>query len=220
MAPENPRVELTVSARTVLLFLGLCVLVALALFSLGTLFSILLAAVVAVGLDPVVTAMVRRGWKRGHAALAVFAALFVALLALVLVTAGPVSLVTLTFLALFLLMERPTITDWLFGFARPDTEMRSRPVLEESIGAVSSSLIGNIGRSRSSPPSWPASPRPAGRGVSGWHSCARFPKRPRNRVATRQPFQEDDEDGIVPTPRRHRGRAPIQDAREVRIDRR
>ena len=27
------------------------------------------------------------------------------------------SLVTLTFLALFLLMERPTITDWLFGFA-------------------------------------------------------------------------------------------------------
>ena len=26
------------------------------------------------------------------------------------------SLVTLTFLALFLLMERPTITDWLFGF--------------------------------------------------------------------------------------------------------
>ena len=32
------------------------------------------------------------------------------------------SLVTLTFLALFLLMERPTITDWLFGFARPETE--------------------------------------------------------------------------------------------------
>ena len=30
------------------------------------------------------------------------------------------SLVTLTFLALFLLMERPMITDWLFGFAPPE----------------------------------------------------------------------------------------------------
>src|SRR5262249_19323015 len=54
------------------------------------------------------------------------------------------SLVTLTFLALFLLMERPTITDWLFGFTRPNVEARWRPVLEESISAVSSSLIGNV----------------------------------------------------------------------------
>ena len=54
------------------------------------------------------------------------------------------SLVTLTFLALFLLMERPTITDWLFGFAPPSVDRRWRPVLEESITAVSSSLIGNV----------------------------------------------------------------------------
>ena len=54
------------------------------------------------------------------------------------------SLVTLTFLALFLLMERPTITDWLFGFAPPAAEERWRPVLEDSITAVSSSLIGNV----------------------------------------------------------------------------
>jgi predicted PurR-regulated permease PerM len=54
------------------------------------------------------------------------------------------SLVTLTFLALFLLIERPTITDWLFGFTTPDTELRWRPVVEESISAVSSSLLGNI----------------------------------------------------------------------------
>ena len=54
------------------------------------------------------------------------------------------SLVTLTFLALFLLMERPTITDWLFGFAPPASEARWRPVLEDSIRAVSSSLIGNV----------------------------------------------------------------------------
>ena len=43
------------------------------------------------------------------------------------------SLVTLTFLALFLLMERPTITDWLFGFAPPSVDPRWRPVLEDSI---------------------------------------------------------------------------------------
>ena len=43
------------------------------------------------------------------------------------------SLVTLTFLALFLLMERPTITDWLFGFAPPAIERRWHPVIEESI---------------------------------------------------------------------------------------
>jgi predicted PurR-regulated permease PerM len=52
--------------------------------------------------------------------------------------------VTLTFLALFLLMERPSITDWLFGFAHPVVEARWRPVVEESIKAVSSSLIGNV----------------------------------------------------------------------------
>ena len=54
------------------------------------------------------------------------------------------SLVTLTFLALFLLMERPTITDWLFGFTPPEVEARWRPVVEDSIRAVSSSLIGNV----------------------------------------------------------------------------
>jgi predicted PurR-regulated permease PerM len=54
------------------------------------------------------------------------------------------SLVTLTFLALFLLMERPMITDWLFGFATPENEKRWRPVVEDSISAVSTSLIGNL----------------------------------------------------------------------------
>ena len=54
------------------------------------------------------------------------------------------SLVTLTFLALFLLMERPTITDWLFGFAPPAVERRWHPVVEDAISAVSSSLIGNV----------------------------------------------------------------------------
>lgn len=54
------------------------------------------------------------------------------------------SLVTLTFLALFLLMERPMITAWLFGFAPPEAEARWHPVVEDGIRAISSSLIGNL----------------------------------------------------------------------------
>jgi predicted PurR-regulated permease PerM len=54
------------------------------------------------------------------------------------------SIVTLTFLALFLLMERPTITAWLFGFTAPDVERRWSPVVEESIVVVSQSLLGNV----------------------------------------------------------------------------
>jgi predicted PurR-regulated permease PerM len=210
-SPPAQRVEIVIPARTLLVLLGFGALVAIALLSLGTLLSILLAAVVALGLDPVVGALVRRGRRRGPAALAVFAALFVAVVVLVLVSAGPVwneiveflealpamwdelkskpvfqdivstagaddtirnaleelaqglpeaasallgiaggvfgsvlSLVTLTFLALFLLMERPAITDWLFGFASPATEKRWHPVVEEAIQGVSSSLIGNV----------------------------------------------------------------------------
>jgi len=209
--PPPQQVEVVVPVRTILLLLGFAALVALALLSLGTLISILLATVLALGLDPVVSALVKRGWGRGKAAVAVFAALFVAVFLLVLVTAGPVwdqivefvqaipgywdeitskpgfeeltstagaddtianllkdlaaglpdaanavlgaaagvfgsvlSLVTLTFLALFLVMERPTITDWLFGFTSPAVDARWRPVLENSIQAVSSSLIGNL----------------------------------------------------------------------------
>jgi predicted PurR-regulated permease PerM len=205
------RVEIVVTVRTLLMLLVVGGLVALAILSLGTLLSIFLAAIIALGLDPIVAAMVKRGWGRGRAALTVFAALFAAVFALVLITAGPVwreivdfvhqlpqlweeiqqtdwfkrivdtagadesvkqalrdfanglpeaassllgaaggvfgsilSLVTLTFLALFLLMERPTITDWLFGFAPPDADARWHPVLEDSIRAVSSSLLGNI----------------------------------------------------------------------------
>jgi predicted PurR-regulated permease PerM len=200
-----------VSARTLVVLLAVGAIVALVLLSLGTLLSVFVAAVLALGLDPVVGALVRRGWGRGRAALAVFAGLFASVFAIVLITAGPLwdqivefvhalpgywddltnsdafqnivstggaddtvrtalknlaaglpdaatavigiaggvfgsllSLVTLTFLSLFLLMERPTITNWLFGFAAPAVEARWRPVLEESISAVSSSLIGNV----------------------------------------------------------------------------
>ena len=202
---------MVVPVRTLFVLLAFGSLVVLVVFSLGTLLSIFVAAVLALGLDPVVGALVRRGWGRGKAALAVFAALFAAAAAIVVFTAGPLweqivefanalpgywdeltqsaafenltstagaddtirnglkdlaaglpdaataligvfagvfgsvlSLVTLTFLSLFLLMERVTITDWLFGFATPEVERRWRPVLENSIRAVSSSLIGNV----------------------------------------------------------------------------
>jgi predicted PurR-regulated permease PerM len=209
--PEAPRVDVNVPVRTLATLTAFGGLVVLAVLSLGTLLSIFVAGVLALGLDPVVGGLVRRGWKRGPASVVVLASLFVATFVIVLVTAGPLwdqitdfihqlpvywdqltqtkgfqtltstanadqhirnvlkdlaaglpdaanavlgiagsvfgsvlSLVTLTFLALFLLMERPTITDWLFGFAPPAAERRWRPVLEDSIQAVSSSLIGNV----------------------------------------------------------------------------
>jgi predicted PurR-regulated permease PerM len=209
--PPPQRVEVIVPVRTLLVLLAFGALVVLAILSLGTLISIFLAAVIALGIDPLVTALEKRGWRRGPAALAVFAALFAAVFVIVLATAGPVwdeivefvnalpelwddltntavfqdiistadaddhvrdalrelaaglpeaasallgiaggvfgsvlSLVTLTFLALFLVMERPAIESWLFGFAAPDVESRWRPVVDDSIQAVSSSLLGNI----------------------------------------------------------------------------
>jgi predicted PurR-regulated permease PerM len=205
------RVEIVIGVRTLLTLLAFGVLIALALLSLGTLISIFLAAVLALGLDPVVASLVRRGWNRGRASVFVFFLLFAAGLVLTLLAVGPVwseikdfvnhlpqywdelqqkqwfkdltstagaddtirkalanlakgfpeaagtllgiagsvfgsvlSLVTLTFLSLFLLMERPQITDWLFGFATPETDARWRPVVENSVTAVSSSLIGNV----------------------------------------------------------------------------
>lgn len=221
MDPPPQRVEVVVSVRTLLVLLAFGAVVALAVFSLGTLLSIFVAAVLALGLDPVVGALVRRGWGRGRAAVAVFAALFAAAAAIVLITAAPLweqilefadalpgywddltnsaafkqltstggaddtirkalkelagglpdaasalggmaagvfgsvlSLVTLTFLSLFLLMERVTITDWLFGFGPPEVERRWRPVLEKSIsrGFLRSSATS---RSQSSPPRSP-----------------------------------------------------------------
>lgn len=208
--PPTRRVEVVIGARTLAALAAFGLLIALALLSLGTLISIFLAAVVAFGLDPVVGALVRRGWSRGIAACAVLLAVFVAVLLLVVLAIGPVwrevveflravpgyweqfassdlaeevfgdttredvrawlgdlvaevpgaastvlgaagsvfgsvlSLVTLVFLTLFLLMERPTITRWLFGFTPPEVEARWAPVVERSITAVSQSLLGNI----------------------------------------------------------------------------
>jgi predicted PurR-regulated permease PerM len=211
LRPGPKPVAIVIPLRTLVTVAVFAAFAALAVLSAGTLLSIFVAAVLALGLDPPVGALVARGWRRGRAALATFAALFLAVVAIVVVTAGPLwdqivdfinelpaywdeltqtdgfqqlvstggvddtirnalkdlaaglpeaatailgiaggafgsilSLVTLTFLALFLLMERPTITDWLFGFTPPEVERRWHPVLEECIEAVSHSLIGNV----------------------------------------------------------------------------
>ena len=88
--PQPQRVELVITARTLLILLAVGALVALALLSLGTLISIFLAAVLAFGLDPIVGGLVKRGWRRGPASVAVFAALFLAVALLVLLAVGPV----------------------------------------------------------------------------------------------------------------------------------
>src|SRR4051794_32672854 len=89
-AVRPQRVEIVISVRTLLTLFVFGLLVVLAILSLGTLLSIFLAAVLALGLDPVVATLVRRGWNRGRAALVVFAGLFASVFTLVLVTAGPV----------------------------------------------------------------------------------------------------------------------------------
>jgi len=52
--PPAQRVEVVVSARTLLVLLAVGGIVALVLLSLGTLLSVFVAAVLALGLDPVV----------------------------------------------------------------------------------------------------------------------------------------------------------------------
>src|SRR3712207_4474882 len=72
-AVQPQRVEVVVGMRTLLTVLVFGLLVVLAVFSLGTLLSIFLAAVLALGLDPVVGGLVARGWGRARASLVVFA---------------------------------------------------------------------------------------------------------------------------------------------------
>src|SRR3954452_15838792 len=90
MDPPPQRVEIAIPVRTLLSLLAFAALVALAIVSLGTLLSIFVAAVLAVGLDPVVGGLVKRGWRRGRAAVAVFGALFAGVTAIVVATAAPV----------------------------------------------------------------------------------------------------------------------------------
>jgi len=204
------RVEIVVSARTLIVIAGFVALAALTIAAHGVLLSIVVAVVLSLGLDPLVGALVARGWPRGRAAVCVFTSLLVAIGLIVTLTVNPLwneirafavhlprywdqlasnptlrpllssvsersvdshlstlaqevpraastvlglagtafssllSVVTVTFLSLFLLIERPRITDWLFGFTPPGTEARWRPILNQSISAVAATLLGNV----------------------------------------------------------------------------
>lgn len=210
--PEPPKqVQIAIPIRTLLVVSAYAAVVALAIVSFGTLLSMLVAAVIALGLDPVVAGLVDRGWQRGLAAVVTLGSLVVGVCLIIIATIGPIwrdvvafieqlpalwdeitssqgfhklsdatgadnaihkflekvvsglpdaatallgvagqtfgsalSLVTLAFLSLFLLMERPAITHWAFGFAPPAVQRRWEPVVERSISAVSSTLIGNV----------------------------------------------------------------------------
>src|SRR5690242_10043341 len=90
MREPSQRVEVIIPVRTLMVVLAFAFVVVLAVLSLDTLLSIFLAAILALGLDPVVSGLVRRGWPRGRAALFVFFAVGVAVAALVLLALGPV----------------------------------------------------------------------------------------------------------------------------------
>ena len=204
------RVEIVVPIRTLLVVAALVTVAWLVVAARGLLFSIIVATLLSLGLDPAVGALVTRGWSRARAALLAFASLLTGVALIVLVTINPLwseirafadhlpdywnqlaanptlkpllahvsgrsmdsdlstlakevprvativlgiagsafssalSVVTLTFLSLFVLIERPLITNWLFAFTHPQTEARWRPVLDQSISAVAATLVGNV----------------------------------------------------------------------------
>ena len=76
LRPGPKPVAIVIPLRTLVTVVVFAAFVALAVLSAGTLLSIFVAAVLALGLDPPVSALVARGWRRGRAALATFAALF------------------------------------------------------------------------------------------------------------------------------------------------
>ena len=207
---SNSQVEIVVPTRTLIAVAGCVGLAALVIALRGLLPTVVVAAVLSLGLDPLVGALETRGWPRGRAAVCVFAGLLASVALIVTLTIDPlwgeirafanhlptywnqlvsnptlkpllssvsersvdadlatlarelpgaagtvlglagtafsslVSVVTLAFLSLFLLIERRRITDWLFGFTPPGTEARWRPVLNRSISAVAATLLGNV----------------------------------------------------------------------------
>ena len=71
--PPAPKVEIVLSVQTVVKALAIFFGIILVYIAQEAILSILLSAVMVLGLDPPVAALERRGWGRGKAALAVFA---------------------------------------------------------------------------------------------------------------------------------------------------
>jgi predicted PurR-regulated permease PerM len=89
--PAGPRtVEVVVSVPTVVKAVGIFFALLLAYLVRDALLSIALSAVLILGLDPPVSALERRGWSRGRAALAIFAFIALVLAVIVIWAAKPV----------------------------------------------------------------------------------------------------------------------------------
>ena len=89
--PAGPRtVEVVVSVPTVLKAVGIFFALLLAYLVRDALLSIALSAVMILGLDPPVSALERRGWGRGKAALAVFGVIALVLSVIVIWAAKPI----------------------------------------------------------------------------------------------------------------------------------
>jgi predicted PurR-regulated permease PerM len=89
-APAARKVEIVVSVPTVVKALAILFGLVLIVVARDAILSIVLSAVMVLGLDPPVSALERRGWGRGKAALALFAAIAVSLFVIVVWTVGPV----------------------------------------------------------------------------------------------------------------------------------
>jgi predicted PurR-regulated permease PerM len=87
---ETSRVEVVLSTRTVVIALGVLLGIVLVIVVQEALLSIALAIVFVLGLDPPVSALERRGWGRGKAALFVFGVIGLAVFAIVIWAAKPV----------------------------------------------------------------------------------------------------------------------------------
>jgi len=88
--PSAPKVEVVVSVQTVVKALAIFFGIILVYIAQEAILSILLSAVMVLGLDPPVTALERRGWGRGKAALMVFAVIALILFIIVVWAVVPV----------------------------------------------------------------------------------------------------------------------------------
>ena len=88
--PPAGRVEIVVSTRTLVQILAFGFVVVIAALSIATLLSILIAAVLALGLDPIVAALVRRGWSAASRRSPSSPGVIVAVVVIVVLAVGPV----------------------------------------------------------------------------------------------------------------------------------
>ena len=89
-SPQAPRIEVVFSMRTVVLGLAILLGIVLVVVVKDALLSIALAGVMVLGLDPPVSALERRGWSRGLAALAVLAAITLVVFVIVVWAVKPI----------------------------------------------------------------------------------------------------------------------------------